>query len=130
PGDERDPAPERFVALRPFEPRAEPPLLVLGQDRRHVGVEVRGAADGRERVAEADGRATGLRQQDETPGVGRRDHLDAGHDLDVVEAPDLALQVDAGVVVRAGRRQTYDGLVLHTAAEFTKKSYRIPGPCP
>ena len=72
-----------------------------GTHREHVGVEVgRAAAEGGERVAEAhDAVARGLGDQEQPAGVDGRQELDGRGDLEVGEAPDLPLELHAGVVV-------------------------------
>ena len=72
------------------------------------------AAQGGERVREADGLARArLREVEHPPGVRGGDELDGRRDLDVLQAPHGALQEHARVVVGARARRPHHDVVGH-----------------
>ncbi len=101
PGDETQAAAERFLALRPLEAQPDTEAASRRAHGEHVRVKVAlASAQSGEGVAEAqDAVPRGLGDEQEPPGVDGGDQLDGRSDLEVREAPDLALQPHAGVVV-------------------------------
>ena len=100
PGDEAQAAAERLLPLRPLQAWPDAEAAGRGAHGQHVRVQVGLAApQRREGVAEPDGLSGALGDEEETPRVHGGDELDGRGDLEVREAPDLALQPHAGFVV-------------------------------
>ena len=123
PGDDGDAGLQGIGPLGPLELQADPALLVLGPYGQHVRVEMGHAAPQRgEGVREADGLSRrGLRQMDETSGPRRGDELDGGGDLDVGQAPHLALEAHAALEIAAVAGEA-DADVIHGARSLTRAS--------
>ena len=103
PRDEAQAAAERLLALRPLEAQPDAEAASRRLHGEHVRVKVAFApAAGRRRRSRSPGRRPRrVGDEQEAPGVDGGDQLDGRGDLQVREAPDLALQPHAGVVVGA-----------------------------